>query len=81
MANTFEACYQVEDGYVGKYRPKTFKIHAGHLEEDMSDEEIENFYLDEVMSHFNQNIYPSAERKEEFIQWAREQISNRSEED
>lgn len=75
MTEKFEACYQVDDGYVGKRRPKTFTIHAGDLDEEMSDEELEEFYDEAVEEHFRQHIYPSAERKEEFVEWAKQQIA------
>lgn len=72
---TFEGCYEVEDGYVGKRRPKTFKIYANQLDDDLSEEELEELYDELVESHFRQNIYPSSERKEEFVQWAKKQIA------
>lgn len=75
VGETFEACYQVDDGYVGKHRPKTFKIYANQLDEDLSEEELEELYDELVENHFRQNIYPSSERKEEFVQWAKEQIA------
>lgn len=75
MTEKFEACYQVDDGYVGKYRPKTFTISSSDLDEAMSDEELEELYDEAVEDHFRQHIYPSAERKEEFVEWAKQQIA------
>jgi hypothetical protein len=78
VGETFEGCYEVADGYVGKRRPKFFKIYANQLDEDSSEEELEELYDELVEDHFRQNIFPSAERKEEFVQWAKEQIALRN---
>ena len=72
---TFEACYEVADGYVGRRRPKTFKIYANQLDEDLSEEELEELYDELVEDHFRQNIFPESERKEEFVQWAKKKIA------
>ena len=80
--NTFEAEYQVEDGYVTGARPQTFLIDAENLEDlsnDASDEAIEAFYDNEVDEHFkdNKRIYPSSKKVDQFVIWAKAQIAER----
>jgi hypothetical protein len=79
--STFEARYQVDDGYVGKERPKHFKINANELEEDMDREELIEFYHQYVEDHFQENVHPSPEHVEEFVAWAQQQLQQRQTED
>ena len=78
MKDTFEAQYVVEDGYAGPARPKYFQVYAGDLEDDMSEEELKDFYYGMVDEHFKENIYPSAEKVEHFVEWAREKLNERA---
>jgi hypothetical protein len=79
--NTFEAQYQVEDGYVTGARPQRFKIHVEDLENDASDDALREFYDNEVDEHFknNEKIYPSSEKVDQFVAWAKAQIAHRKE--
>lgn len=79
--STFEARYQVDDGYAGNARPKHFKIDAAELEEDMDADELADFYDECVYAHFQENVHPSRERFEEFVAWAQEQLQQRQSED
>ena len=77
--NTFEAQYQVEDGYVTGGRPQRFQIHAEEIEDDMTDEALEDFYASEVTRNFNdsEKIYPVPEKANQFVTWAKAQIAER----
>jgi len=77
--NTFEAQYQVEDGYVTGQRPQTFQISAEDLEDDPSDDALREFYDNEIREHFlnSEKIYPSSRREGEFVAWAKAQIAER----
>ena len=75
--NTFKGRYEVSDGYVGDARPHKFNFDAGDIEEDMTDVDLVNAYEEAAQAHFEQHIMPSVERVEEFIKWAREQLSAR----
>ena len=81
MTATFEARYQANDGYCGKQRPKYFKIDASELEDDMDEEGLIEFYEQEVENHFQEHVHPDAERVDEFVAWAREQLAARAVED
>jgi hypothetical protein len=70
-SDTFEARYEVEDGYAGKSRPQRFKIRSGDLEGDMSDAELEKLFSVAVQDDFEQRIYPTEGNVEEFKTWAK----------
>lgn len=78
MKDTFEAQYQVEDGYAGSARPKYFNIRPEDLDEDMTDEDLEEFYLQSVEDHFKDHIYPCAEKVEQFVEWARKKLKEQA---
>ena len=78
--NVFEACYQVEDGYVTGSRPQTFKINAEDLPDDMdNDEALRKFYDNEVSTDFQDSgkIYPQAQRVDQFVAWAKARLAER----
>lgn len=77
MTAKFKARYQAQDGYAGGSRPKHFTIISDELEDDMDEESLIAFYEDAVQSHFEQNVTPGAERVDEFVAWAREQLAKR----
>lgn len=77
MAEKFQGRYQVQDGYAGGARPKYVTICADDLEEDMTDDELVEFYEDEIQRHYEENVSPGAERVDEFVSWAREQLARR----
>lgn len=70
----FKAAYQVADGYVGKARPRYFSISASDLEEDMSDEDLVNFFEEGMQDDFECNVFPEECNRNEFIEWARQQL-------
>lgn len=78
MSQKFEGRYSVNDGYAGKSRPHHFQITAEELTDDMDDAALESLYEACVQDHFEQNITPSAESADEFIEWAKEQIAARA---
>lgn len=71
----FKARYEISDGYVGKARPIYCNICSSELEDDMTDDEIEELYHGSVQDHFEQNISPESENLDEFIEWAKSEIS------
>ena len=79
IKDTFEAQYQVEDGYVTGARPQRFQICAEEIEDDMTDEALEDFYASEVTRNFNdsEKIYPVPEKVNQFVTWAKAQIAKR----
>ena len=79
LENTFEAQYQVEDGYVTGARPQKFKIYVEDLEDDASDDALRAFYDNEVYEHFknSENIYPFSGKVDQFVTWAKAQIAER----
>jgi len=81
--NTFEAQYQVEDGYVTGARPQTFQIHAEDLEDNASDDALREFYDKAIGEDFrdSEKIYPSSRREDKFVAWAKAQIAKRKAEE
>jgi len=77
MSNKFKGRYTVADGYVGRDRPQTFMFHAGDLEDDMTDEDLERAYEEAAQYHFEQFLTPEVDRFDEFKVWAREQLAMR----
>lgn len=78
MSEKFKGRYQVADGYCGGARPQHLTIHAGDLEDDMTDEQLIEMYEAEIQQHFEEHISPSAERVDEFVAWARDQLQKRA---
>ena len=72
MSETFRAQYLIDDGYAGPARPKYFNIDADDIE-DLTDVELKDFYHEKVEEDFGHRVYPSAEKVEEFVEWANEQ--------
>ena len=73
----FKGSYEVEDGYVGKSRPKYFSVSALDLADDMTDDELRDLYSEAADEHFRQCVTFALSKEDEFVEWAREQI-NRS---
>ena len=76
----FQGKYEVSDGYVGGSRPKYFSVFADDLEDDMTDDALENLYEESAYEHFLGNVNCDTYRKDEFIAWAKEVIKNRGNE-
>ena len=77
MTDKFKARYQVQDGYSGGARPQYFSIRAVDLDDEMTDEELVEFYEGAVQEHFEQNISPGIELVDEFLSWARDHLAKR----
>jgi len=78
MTEKFQARYQVQDGYAGGARPKHFTISADDLEDGMTTEEqLVEFYENAVQDHYDEHVSPGSERVDEFVAWARAQLSAR----
>lgn len=79
MANDYFNCrYELEDGYVGGSRPQTFRVRAADLEDDVSDEALEQAFHAMAEEHRNENIGIASLNIDEFKQWARAQVASRS---
>jgi hypothetical protein len=79
-APKFKGRYQIADGYVSGARPQYFTFYAAGLEDDMTDEEILQAYEVAAEDHMRENIVAGVEREDEFLEWAREQLSKREQE-
>jgi hypothetical protein len=77
MKDTFRAQYLIDDGYAGPARPKYFNIDADDIE-DLTDAELKEFYHEMVEEDFRHRVYPSAEKVEKFVEWAREKLKERA---
>ena len=77
MSATFIGRYHVADGYAGGSRPQTFCITLTDLEEDMTDRDLEKLFEDLMHEHFNEFICPEEGNQDEFVEWAKEQLSKR----
>ncbi len=77
MSDQFKCRYQVADGYISGKRPQYFSIHASELEEDMTDEDLAKLYDKSMQDHFEQRISPEGDNQEDFVAWARAQLSKR----
>ena len=77
MKDFFRAQYLINDGYAGPARPKYFNIDADDIDaddiEDLTNEELKDFYHEMVEEDFKHRVYPSAEKVEEFVEWANKQ--------
>lgn len=68
--------WEVEDGYVGKSRPHSFKFYSSWLHEEMTEDEIQDELLNETEQHFNNMVSFYIKNKDEFIEWAKETLEN-----
>jgi hypothetical protein len=73
----FEGTYEVEDDYVGKSRPHHFDIDEYDIEDDMTDDDIEQLYEDFAQADFEQNVSFRLCDVGEFVEWAKERIRER----
>ncbi len=74
MADYFSGEYEINDGYAGGSRPQHFRVDAHDLDDEMSDEELEDFYYEAAYEHFKQNIDVTVTDAGEFVEWAKEQL-------
>lgn len=69
--DTFTAKYEIADGYCGGARPQSFRIDAGDISPDMTDDQLEQLFHDMAEEDMAQN-HPSEQLNVvEFIAWAR----------
>jgi hypothetical protein len=72
----FYFTWKVEDGYVNN-GPHKATIDINDLYEDMTDEDLEDFFQRELMEDFNQKVSPVSDACDEFIAWARQKLIER----
>jgi len=77
VSDKFRATYYAADGYVCRDRPKTFTIVADDIEDEMTDDEILDFYQCACEDHFTQNVSCDYAKEAEFLTWAKAQIAAR----
>ena len=79
----FTATYYVDDGYLGRDRPRTFPIRASEIEEDMDDTDLREMYFSSMEYDFQHAIYPTPDRGslDKFMEWARGVINSREKDD
>ena len=71
----FDVTYENDDGYSGGGRPHHTEIFADDLYQGMTDEDISDFFFDQIEEDFKANhlnLYSHQEK--EFVEWAREKI-------
>lgn len=72
MSEKFKVTFQAEDGYAGGSRPLRFSIDADDLNEDMSDDELEDFFYERMDEAFRERVTPVSSDLDEFIAWAKD---------
>jgi hypothetical protein len=78
QVSTFKGRYTVADGYVNQNgRPHHFKINASDLEDDMTDDQLREFYEETACDHFAENITCEPDYADNFVEWARERLLER----
>lgn len=73
----FTGQYVIDDGYVGGDRPQHFSIDASELDDEMTDDELINFYEETAEECFRQRIGIYTRRRNEFVAWARGALNSR----
>ncbi len=73
----FHVKYEIDDGYVGGARPQRFNIGADNLEDGMTDAEIEQLLDDMTHEDFLQKASPCIDNRDEFVAWAKAQLTAR----
>ena len=78
--DAFKCIYDVDDGYAGGSRPHSFSIWQSELDEDMTEEDVDNLFEERMQESFLQRLSPYGRNKESFINWALEVIETIKEE-
>jgi hypothetical protein len=78
MTEKFIAEYELPGSYAGFTCVVHFYISADDLEDDMEEAQLVEFYESSVQDHYSKNIHPNMGRVDEFIEWARIQLDNRT---
>lgn len=71
----FHGTFDIADGYAGGRRPQHFVVSVQDLHDDMTDDDLRQFYEDEAEAHFRQNFGISVSRSDEFVAWARAKLN------
>jgi len=77
----FEVTWEADDGYVGGSAPHRFDISADDIEFCGTDEELKNLFWKSIQEDFEQRVSPVCDQEEEFLEWAREVIEKRNQEE
>lgn len=77
MEDQFNVTYEIDDGYVGGHRPQHFPIYASDLEDDMSDKDLSNLFNELMEDDMASRVSAYSKMEDDFIAWAKEQISKR----
>lgn len=71
MENKFTVTYEVDDGYAGGSRPKHLRLDSGWIEEDMSDDDLEEQLAEMVHEDFLQRVSWYYRNKDAALEWAK----------
>ena len=71
----FQGVFEIDDGYAGGRRPQHFTVNVGDLADDMTDDDLREFYEQEAEDHFRHNIVISVSLVDDFVAWAREKLN------
>ena len=71
----FKARYEVGDGYVGGSRPRYFNIDGVDIEDNMDDDALREMFEEFMYENFQETVHPYGQNVEEFIQWAKDQMT------
>lgn len=75
LQKIFKCRYSISDGYAGKDRQQSFNVCVEYLPDDAN--ELDNFFEENMIIDFMDSISPQAENKDDFIEWAKEEIAKR----
>ena len=70
----FVGTYQVDDGYAGGSRPRNFVIDEYEIEDDMTEDDLRNLFIECAQSDFEHNISFCCQNEDEFVEWAKDKI-------
>lgn len=74
----FEVTWETDDGYVGGSRPHHFNIQEDDLSDDETDTSLSALFQDMMQADFEQTVSPYSGDEEEFIEWAKQRLAERS---
>ena len=78
--NNMKVNWEVEDGYIGKYRPQHTEIDDIELLECETEEEVKELIDDAVQEDFSSKIYYSINNTDDIIKYWKENKLNKDNE-
>ena len=71
MSDKFNVRWEADDGYAGGARPHNTQLHASDIEEDMSNDDLEDYICDAVGDDFRERVSFSIDNMDEVLKWAK----------